>query len=180
MRAKHARVPWTLVQADGTGDERVDLAAVQACLDRGEHFWLDLGHPESAELEALSDLLDLHPLVRDDLGVFAQRAKADDYPTHTFLVLPERRTTQTARSRCMSWSPEKWLVTVHTETIRRSSACASGRCEGAAPSTAMLTQRIADSLADSFYPELEQLDERVDALERLGVAQRAHDVRPRC
>ena len=47
---------------------------------------------------------------------------------------------------------------------------------GPLPSTAMLTQRIADSLADSFYPELEQLDERVDALERLVLRSERDDV----
>jgi Mg2+ and Co2+ transporter CorA len=98
-------VSWTLVQADGTADERIDLAAVKASLDGGEHFWLDLGNPEAAELEALSDLLQLHPLVRDDLGAFAKRAKADDYPTTPSSSCSGRRTTPTAWSRRTSWSP---------------------------------------------------------------------------
>lgn len=107
---------WTLVQADGTADERVDLAAVKASLDGGEHFWLDLGNPEAAELEALSDLLELHPLVRDDLGAFAQRAKADDYPTHTFLVLFGATHDADSLVEAHVVVSEKWLVTLHTES----------------------------------------------------------------
>jgi magnesium transporter len=39
-------------------------------------------------------------------------------------------------------------------------------------------QRIADSLADSFYPELEELDERVDTLEHLVLRSGETDVLP--
>jgi magnesium transporter len=170
-------VSWTLVQADGTAGERVDLAAVKACLDGGEHFWLDLGNPEAAELQALSDLLELHPLVRDDLGAFAQRAKADDYPTHTFLVLFGATHDADSLVEVHVVISEKWLVTVHTESCPAFVGLRKRTMRGGPlPSTAMLTQRIADSLADSFYPELEQLDERVDALERLVLRSERADV----
>jgi magnesium transporter len=71
---------------------------------------------------------------------------------------------------------ESWLVTVHTEScpafigLRKRTAARGGPL----PSIAMLTQRIADSLADSFYPELELLDDRVDALEHLVLDDNQH------
>jgi magnesium transporter len=170
-------VPWTLVQADGTAKEKSDIAAVKACLDDGEHFWLDIGHPEDDELEQLSDLLDLHPLVRDDLGVFSQRAKADDYPTHTFLVLFGATHDADSLVEVHAVVSEKWLVTVHTEGCPAFIDLRKRTMRGGPlASTAMLLQRVADSLADSFYPELEQLDERVDALERLVLRSERSDV----
>ena len=108
-------MPWTLVQADGTAEEKVDIAAVKALLDGDQHFWLDIGHPEADELAKLSELLDLHPLVRDDLGDFSQRAKADDYPTHTFLVLFGATHDADSLVEVHVVVSEKWLVTVHTE-----------------------------------------------------------------
>src|SRR6185312_14900250 len=165
---EHARVPLTLVQADGTAEEKVDIAAVKALLDGDQHFWLDIWHPQDDELAKLSELLDLHPLVRDDLGDFAQRAKADDYPTHTFLVLFGATHDADSLVEVHAVVSEKWLVTVHTEGCPAFIDLRKRTMRGGPlASTAMLTQRVADSLTDSFYPELEQLDERVDALERL-------------
>ena len=76
-----ARVPWTLVHADGTAEEERRPRRRRGAARSGEHFWLDIGNPEPDELDALAERLDLHPLVRDDLGEFGQRPKADDYPT---------------------------------------------------------------------------------------------------
>jgi len=170
-------VPWTLVQANGTAEEKVDIAAVKALLDSDQHFWLDIGHPEDDELAKLSELLDLHPLVRDDLGDFAQRAKADDYPTHTFLVLFGATHDADSLVEVHVVVSEKWLVTVHTEGCPAFIDLRKRTMRGGPlASTAMLTQRVADSLTDSFYPELEQLDERVDALERLVLRSEQSDV----
>ena len=72
---------------------------------------------------------------------------------------------------------EKWLVTVHTEGCPAFIDLRKRTMRGGPlASTAMLTQRVADSLTDSFYPELEQLDERVDALERLVLRSEESDV----
>jgi magnesium transporter len=170
-------VPWTLVQADGTAEEEADIAAVKALLDGEQHFWLDIGHPEGDELAELSELLGLHPLVRDDLGDFAQRAKADDYPTHTFLVLFGATHDADSLVEVHVVVSEKWLVTVHTEGCPAFIDLRKRTMRGGPlASTAMLTQRVADSLTDSFYPELEQLDERVDALERLVLRSEQPDV----
>ena len=47
---------------------------------------------------------------------------------------------------------------------------------GPLPPIAVLMHRIADALADSFYPELERVDDRVDELERLVLGDRQEDV----
>ena len=54
--------------------------------------------------------------MRDDLGAFAQRAKADDYPTHTFLVLFGATHDADSLVEVHVVVSEKWLVTVHTES----------------------------------------------------------------
>ena len=77
---------------------------------------------------------------------------------------------------------ESWLLTVHTESCPAFIGLRKRTMRGGPlPSTAMLMQRVADSLADSFYPELEQLDDRVDELERLVLgAASARTCSPRC
>ena len=45
------------------------------------------GIPSGDDLDELAETLELHRLARDDLGIFGQRPKADDYPGHTLIVL---------------------------------------------------------------------------------------------
>jgi magnesium transporter len=162
-------VAWTLVQADGTSSADVDLAAVEKQLASRRPFWLDIGHPSEDDLDEIGDLLELHPLAREDIGDFGQRPKADDYPGHTLLVVFGATHDEDSLVEVHAVVSETWLVTVHTESCPafielRKRTTARGE---PIPSLAMLAQHIADSLADSFYPELEQLDDRVDALEHM-------------
>lgn len=167
------------MHADGTAGEAVDLAEVKTRLASGEHFWLDVGHPEPDELEPLSDLLELHPLARDDLGNFGQRPKADDYPTHTLLVLFGATHDEDSLVEIHAVVAENWLLTVHTESCPAFIGLRKRTMRGGPlPSTATLLQHIADALADSFYPELEVIDDRVDRLEQLVLTSDEKEVLP--
>jgi magnesium transporter len=161
-------VSWTLVHADGTAAEGVDLAEVEARLASGEHFWLDVGQPEGDDLAVLAEKFDLHRLARDDLGAFGQRPKADDYPGHTLIVLFGATHDEDSIVEVHAVVSESWLLTAHTEScpafIGPRKRTMLG---GPLPATDVLMNKIADSLADSFYPELERIDDRIDELEHL-------------
>jgi magnesium transporter len=167
------------VHADGTAAEGVDKSEVQTRLASGEHFWLDVGQPEPGELEELAGMLDLHPLARDDLGSFGQRPKADDYPQHTLTVLFGATHDEDSLVEVHAVVAESWLLTVHTESCPAFIGLRKRTMKGGPlPSTAALMHRIADALADSFYPELEKVDDRIDELEHLVLGDGDHDVLP--
>jgi magnesium transporter len=165
--------------ADGTAAETADLAELETRLASGERFWLDVGHPERDDLDALAERLKLHPLAREDLGQFGQRPKADDYPNHTLLVLFGATHDEDSLVEVHAVVAENWLLTVHTESCPAFIGLRKRTIRsGPLPSTASLTQRIADALADSFYPELELLDDRVDRLEQLVLVSDEEEVLP--
>ena len=168
------------MQADGTAaTEAVDLAFVKERLASGEHFWLDIGHPSPGDLDQVGELLQLHPLARDDLGSFGGRAKADDYPGHTLIVLFGATHDADSLVEVHAIVAESWLLTVHTENCPAFIGLRTRTVRGGPLlPTAALTQRITDSLADSFYPELEELDDRVDDLEHLVLRSDEQDVLP--
>jgi magnesium transporter len=176
-RANVLHVSWTLVHADGTAEEGVDLAEVEKRLASGEHFWLDVGHPEGDDLPVLAEKLALHRLAREDLGAFGQRPKADDYPGHTLMVLFGATHDEDSLVEVHTVVSESWLLTVHTEScpafieLRKRTVLG-----GPLPGTAVLMNKIVDALADSFYPELERLDDRVDELEQLVLGDDREDI----
>ncbi len=167
------------MHADGTAAEGVDLAEVESRLASGEHFWLDVGDPQADDLDRLASALELHRLVRDDLGEFGQRPKADDYAEHTLLVLFGATDDEDSLVEVHAVVAERWLLTVHTESCPAFIGLRKRTMHGGPlPPTAALMQRIADALADSFYPELEKLDDRVDALEHQVLSSDESDVLP--
>ena len=157
----------------------MDLNDVKSRLASGGHFWLDIAHPAPEELADLGAVLKLHPLAQADIGAFGQRAKADDYPEHTLLVLFGATHDADSLVEVHAIVAANWLLTVHTESCPAFIDLRARTMRGGplAP-TAALMQHIADSLADSFYPELEQLDVRVDALEHLVLQADHEDVLP--
>jgi magnesium transporter len=164
------------VKADGSSSPGVQLAEIEEQLATGDAFWLDVGHPSKSDLAAIGELLGFHRLVREDIGSFGQRPKADDYPGHTLLVLFGATHDEDSLVEVHAVASEQWLVTVHTESCPAFIGLRKRTTERGEPipSTAMLTQHITDSLADSFYPELEQLDDRVDDLEHLVLEDKEH------
>src|SRR3954471_13147081 len=64
----------------------LDRAHIEELRSRGEFFWLDLSHPTDEDLDALGELLGLHPLALEDTKGFNQRPKLDDYDTYVLLV----------------------------------------------------------------------------------------------
>ena len=105
----------------GAADERVDLAAVKASLDGGEHFWLDLGEPRGRRARGapLGACSELHPLVRDDLGCLRQAREGRRLPhAHLSSSCSGRRTTPTAWSRRTSF-PRCWRETRRRGAPRR-------------------------------------------------------------
>lgn len=146
--------------------DRGRLASLRAA---DEFFWLDLHDPEPADLEAVGDDLDLHPVALEDTEDFGQRPKVDAYPEHVFLVFytPAR-----------SHEVEDLGVEVHLYvsgafvlTVRRGSCTRldSLRSElvgaGVEEGEEYLVHRILIALTDAYFPLVSALETRVDALE---------------
>ncbi len=65
-----------------------DLAGVRAKATEANDFvWVGLHHPDSAELESVADLYDLHPLAVEDALSAHQRPKVERYDESLFIVL---------------------------------------------------------------------------------------------
>src|SRR3712207_2666066 len=64
----------------------MDGARVLEQRERDEFFWLDLEDPTAADLEALGEVLGLHPVAIEDTLEFGQRPKVDIYDDHVLVI----------------------------------------------------------------------------------------------
>jgi magnesium transporter len=151
--------------------ETVDQDRLAGLRERDEFFWLDLTDPSPEDLQALGDVLGLHPVALEDTNEFGQRPKMDLYGDHILFVFYTVR-----RGRDSDDAPVE-PVEVHiyisgsfVVTVRRSTCTEldelHNELDSADPKAEhYIVYRIFDVLTDAFYPIIEVLEERIDAIE---------------
>lgn len=143
--------------------EDIDRPAIERLRAAQRFFWLDLRDPDAEQLAALADAFDVHPLVVEDLRNFGQRPKVDDYAHLLHLVFYGLAGESPAEVHLLVTGDA--LV-----TVRRGRspdlAAARRRIEALDPQREeYAVYRVLDTLTDTFFPEMERIDERIDALE---------------
>jgi magnesium transporter len=148
----------------------VDRETIAALRGRDEFFWLDLVSPTDGDVGLLGELLGLHPVALEDTREFGQDPKLDSYEEHVLLVFFTAKPVNVGE-RCV----EPVEVHVHISggfvlTVRRDSfPPLEDLHEMLVPEDATmedyLVYRILDALADGFYPAIDLIEGRVDALE---------------
>lgn len=155
-----------LVDAAGTHPD-VSRELVQKHVADGEFFWLDLHQPTAEELSLLADVFKFHPLAVEDADHFDQRPKIDTYDDFILVVAYGANEDQDGLVEVHCFFSERFLVTVHRDScptfddLRRRAA----RDMALPAQGAMLLYLVLDALADSFFPGLSELDDRIDELE---------------
>jgi magnesium transporter len=142
----------------------VDGDRIAADHRSGHAFWIDLTQPTDEEVNRLGELLSLHPVAVEDTREFGQRPKVDVYQDHVLLVFFTARLDEAG-----SVTPIEVHVYVAQDfliTVRRDD------CEILDDLRANVEEvhehpvyEILDTLTDAFYPVIEGLESRVDALE---------------
>jgi magnesium transporter len=152
----------------------IDENRIRAHLDSNHFFWLDLTAPGHQELEALRRIFRFHPLALQDSEQFGQRPKLDDYDDYVFLVFYGAYRDHPADAEPLRevhmYISGRYLVTVHREPLpplEKQREQLHGRV---LHSEQFLIYRVLDTLTDSFFPMLSDMDDEIDDLESSIVA----------
>ena len=138
----------------------------------GTTVWLDLTQPSEHELAFLQEEFGFHPLAIEDATRQHERPKVDSYGDYYFVVF-----------YCLDWKDhtgdlccvpislfigQNYLVTVHTEPIKQLQETLR---RWQAPNSPLdqdvgaLVYALLDALVDDYFPLMDQVTERVEALE---------------
>ncbi|HKZ15829.1 MAG TPA: magnesium transporter CorA family protein [Solirubrobacterales bacterium] len=165
--------------------DHIDRGAIDDLLGQDEYFWLDLDAPSEAEIDTLADLFRFHPLALEDLRRKGQRPKLEPFGDYMFLVyygavVPEGEGPlppdappdagpeggeRIELEEVHAFVSGGYLVTVHDggcgalDEVRK-------RLGVQAPSSEQfVVYRVLDALTDTFFPLLEDLEERLERLD---------------
>ena len=166
----------TLVEAPSVTLE--DIAARRGSLP---NIWLNIdGTPDGATLEALGRQFGLHPLALEDVLHPTHRAKVDPYDKVLFVVVPIPSGAEPfdTEQLALFLGPD-FVVTIQEhphgdclDGVRRRIRSADGRIR--ARGGGYLTFAIFDAVIDHYFPIVNALSERVDAIEEVVVDSRRY------
>jgi len=156
-----------VVHDETIGEMRLDHDSAERLLGSGGFFWLDLHQPTPEDFTVLHDVFGFHPLALEDSEHFGQRAKLDDYDDFVFLVVYGAVPDEDRLVEVHCFYSEHFLVTVHRDEAPAFTEVRRRYQKRKAPIEApgLLLYRIIDALVDSFFPILEDFDDRIDELE---------------
>ena len=157
----------TLTLADGTVTAATE-ADVKKALEGDEFFWLNLDDVDAEASTLLLDTFGFHPLAVEDAQHFGQRPKVEEYDGFTYFVAHGAGAGAGTAEVHLFYTPKR-LVTVHrgcssmfAEIDKRLSRHAPANVSPPAVSVLYL---VIDTLVDSYFPVLADLDDRIDELE---------------
>lgn len=157
--------------------DRIDRTEIAALLGRDEYFWLDIADVGAAETSALGEAFGFHPLALEDTLKRGQRPKLDDFGDYMFLVYYGIEAPATGGGGGEDGGGEALPVEVHAflsggyiVTTHRGACRAldevKKRLEAQSPrSEQFVVYRVLDALTDTFFPVLDQLEERIEELD---------------
>jgi magnesium transporter len=138
-----------------------------------QFVWLDLQAPQDDDIALLRDEFAFHPLSIEDATRPHQRPKLDAYDNYYFIVfycLSYDMAQQQLKTQAMNlFIGANYLVSVHDEPIAAIDDTITrwqkneedfGRDAGA------LLYALLDALVDDYFPVIDELAERVEALEQ--------------
>ena len=177
-----------LVRADGQTTAAPGVAELDALLSQPTPFWLDLSEVTPELADWLQEALHVHPLVIEDAQQFGELPKIEVYDDHIAVVLygpgPGARLDQLAPAGGAAAAPvdvssldalgevhcivsTRCIVTVHRGNCPalQDDPGRPSMQQALASGPAAAFYRVADALADSFFPVLSELDDRLDGLQ---------------
>lgn len=147
----------------------IDEARIRDHLQRDHFFWLDLDAPGREETAKLGEIFGFHPLALEDTEHFGQRPKLDDYGDYVFLVFygawQHRDDDPDPLREVNMFISGHYVITIHRDPLppfEKEREELDGRV---LHSEQFLLYRILDTLVDSFFPLLGDMDEEIDELE---------------
>jgi magnesium transporter len=142
----------------------VDADRMAADRATDHQFWLDLSDPPDEEINRLGAELGLHPVAIEDTREFGQRPKVDVYEDHVLLVFYTARLDESGS--VVPIEVHVYIASRYLITVRRDRCAVLDELrEHVEEMREHPVYAILDKLTDAFYPVIEGLEERVDALE---------------
>jgi magnesium transporter len=160
-----------LMTKDGLESVDPAFAAREAQAGHGV-AWMDFADEPEGCADAVLDTFEIHPLVREDIVVHANRPKVDNYRDYLYLVIHSARwdDDRPFLREIDIVLGERFLITYHEGSPRAIDAAHDvlpRRPELLRDGPVHLLHFILDTLVDQYLPIMDRIAEEIDELEEI-------------
>jgi magnesium transporter len=171
-------IQWTALSAEGQITHGTDLETARAARQQeGTFVWLDMENPTEDELVTAGEIFGLTSLTVEDMGPNFERAKFESFPSYKFVILHAMLFNEESSE---ATTPEvdfalgrHFLISAHHCTLPEvfdTKKWESDVAEVMRRGCDFLLYTLTDRLVDSYFGELEKLDDAIDRLEDSTIA----------
>jgi magnesium transporter len=141
-------------------------------LGRGRNLfkWMDYLSPDAAQLDALQQEYDLHPLAMEDVRLYDERAKVLDFGNYLFITVHSltRQNGEILDHELEVFLGRDYLITIHNETLPAIDLglkrfLGDAKRQDLGPD--FFFYLILDEITNALFPLLDQIDDEIDAAE---------------
>ena len=147
-------------------------SAVETALSKDQLLWLDLRMPDDEAVEMLRDVFKFHPVALEDVGEFGQRPKAERFGDVVYIVAYAATSFMGELIEVHAFYAENFLVTARRkgcdslDEVRRRVELEGGlHVPADRPLRGVMLHHVLDSMIDSFFSPLSELDDKIDELQ---------------
>jgi magnesium transporter len=154
--------------------EITDVSQLQPYIDKDSVTWVDVtGFRNIEQIRALGEMLDIHPLALADAINIPQRAKAEAYPDYVFIVThsPEINGGEFYSEQVSVLFGDHFVLSFQErptedlfKPLRDRIRAARGLIRR--KRSAYLGYAIVDVITDTYFPMLDDLEDRLDGMEK--------------
>jgi magnesium transporter len=159
-----------LVGLDGSSVP-ADRATTEQMLAAGDLLWLDLHGADEDAMAMLRDVFKFHPVALTDVNEFGQRPKAENFGDVVYIVSYAATSVLGPMIEVHAFYAESFLITVRKQgcdsldLVRQRLAAGGPQLpSGHRPLRLVMLHHILDSMTDSYFAPLSDLDDQIDKL----------------
>lgn len=154
--------------------ENIPFSEISGVIANPENLiWIDLEDPTPHDFQLIAQEFAFHPLAIEDASKRHQRPKLDQYDTFLFIVFyavyPDGAGDAFSTQEISLFVGANYLVTVHTGHCGEIAAVAERWKENVlnikSRRVAILLYSLMDTIVDNYFPVLDIVAERADAVE---------------
>ncbi|MBI4673978.1 MAG: magnesium/cobalt transporter CorA [Chloroflexi bacterium] len=147
-----------------------DMRVMDLGRGRGVFKWMDYLSPDSAQLDALQQQYNLHPLAMEDVRTYDERAKVLDFGNYLFITVHSltRANGNIEDHEIEIFLGRDYLITIHDEPMPELDRAlkrflGDGRRHDHGPDYFLYL--ITDEMTDALFPMLDSIDDEIDQTE---------------
>ena len=155
-------------------DQTLPLHSISDVIEKRDHLlWVDANDASPEEISLLQEELSLHPLAVEDATHRHERPKVEQFDRFVLLIFYaltyDKKTHEMVWNQVAIFGGHNYVLTLHSGALPLLDTISDRWCQNheklPSHAPALLIYALLDGMVDEYLPVIDELSDRIDALE---------------